>query len=92
MGDIEIGGIGLGVIILFLVQLLKKIGLPDGYGGYAVAVLSVLGYALLQVTQLFPATLPGIVGVLQVLAFIATTFGSAVLSFAGVRKAQIKGF
>lgn len=90
--DIVIGGVSVGVIIMFLVQLAKKLGLPDGSADYAVAILSVVAYALLQLTQLFPQILPGVVGVLQVLAFLATTFGSAILAFASARKAQIKGF
>ena len=90
--DIVIGGIGLAPIITFLVQLLKKAGLPDGSAGFAAAVLSVLGYIILQVTKVFPEAEPGIVGVLKVLAFIAATFGASILAYVSAKKAELPLF
>ena len=89
VGEIVIGGVGTGVIITFLVQLAKRVGLPDGYAGYLAAGLSVVAYVLYQVTQLFPQSTSAIVAVLTVLSFIAMTFGSALVAYLGLRKAQI---
>ena len=89
MNEIVIGGIGTGVIITFLVQLAKKVGLPDGSAGYLAAALSVVAYALYQVTQLFPTSLAPIVNILTILAFLAVTFGSALVSYMGLRKAEV---
>lgn len=88
-GEIVIGGVGTGVIIVFLVQIAKKIGLPDGYAGILAAVLSIVAYALYQVTQVFPESSTVIVSVLTMLAFIATTFGTSLLSYLGLRKAEV---
>lgn len=88
-GEIVIGGVGTGVIIMFLVQLAKKAGLPDGYAGYLTAALTIVAFVLYQVTQTFPQSSSVIVGVLTVLAFIATTFGSALVAYLGMRKAEI---
>lgn len=88
-GEIVIGGVGTGIIVTFLVQLAKRAGLPDGYAGYLSAALSVVFYILYQVTQLFPESTTTIVGVLTVLAFVALTFGSSLLAYVGLRKAEV---
>lgn len=88
-GEIVIGGVGTGIIITFLVQLAKKLGLPDGYAGYLSAALTIVAFILYQVTVTFPQSSSVIVGVLTVLAFIAVTFGSSLLAYLGLRKAEI---
>jgi hypothetical protein len=88
-GEIIIGGVGLGVIITFLVQLAKKAGLPDGYAGWLSLGLSVAGYALFLLTKQLPDILPTVTSVLSVLAYIATTFGSALVAYKGLRKAEV---
>ena len=89
MDEIVIGGIGTGVIITFLVGVIKRVGLPDGYAGIAAAVLSVAAYGLYQATQLFPAFEPTIVGTLKVLAFVAVTFGGSFATYLGSRSARL---
>ena len=87
--QVVIGGVGTAVIVVFLVQLVKKLGLPDGYAGYLTAGLSVAFYVVYQLTQVFPQITPTVTGVLTVLAFIATTFVSALVGYKGLRLAEV---
>lgn len=86
---IVIGGVAVGPIVSFLVQLLKRFGLPDGYAGWVSMALSVLAYVLLLLTKQVPEIETTVVGILQVLAFIAVTFGGALASYLALRKAEV---
>lgn len=87
--NIVIGGVAVGPIISFVVQLLKRFGLPDGYAGWVSLGLSVLAYALLLLTKQVPQIEGSVVGVLQVLAYIAVTFGGALVSYLALKKAEV---
>ena len=87
--DLVIGGVSLGPIIALIIQVLKRVGLPDGYAGWANLVLSVLAYGLLLLTQQVPQIEAGVVGVLKLLAFIAATFGGALVSYLALKKSEV---
>ena len=87
--DIVIGGVSLGPIVALLVQLMKRLGLPDGYAGWANLALSTLAYVLLLLTQQLPQIESGVVGVLKILAFIAATFGGALVSYLALKKSEV---
>ena len=92
MDEIVIGGVGTGVIITFIVAVLKRIGLPDGRAGLAAAVLSVAFFAVYQAVQVFPGIEPTVVGILKVLAFIAVTFGGSISTYLGSKSARLPLF
>jgi len=72
--ELQIGGIGLAAVVVALVSLAKKYGLPIEYAPWAAAVLSVVGYALVLVIADMPQYEEPVVMVLNMLIiFLAST-------------------
>ena len=92
-GEIVIGGIGTAVVVTFVVQLLKAVGVvKDGQAGNWALLLNVGFYVLWTATQVYPAIEPTVIGVLKVVVFIAVTFGGSLVTYTGLKTAQIRGF
>ena len=52
--ELVIGGIALAPIIVALIELAKRLGLPSGYAPYLNAVLSVIAYVAVYYLGLYP--------------------------------------
>ena len=58
LGDLTIGVIPLALVIVALVEVAKRAGLPSQYAPWLNAVLAVAGYALVLLVQSRPDLLP----------------------------------
>ena len=72
--DLSIGSIALIPVIVALVELAKQVGLPADYAPWLTGVLSVAGYALVQLVAARPDLLePVTIGLTGLIIFLAAT-------------------
>ena len=73
--ELVIGGIALPPIIAGLIQLAKKLGLPDGYAPVANLILQVVGYGAMMLLGIYPEYLDWVVFGLKVAVGFLTAAG-----------------
>lgn len=90
--------IGLGVVVMVIVEIIKKTGkLPDGQAGTVATLINGLLFVVIVVLNLFGVDIEGeqakaVIVILNKVAELALLILSSVGSFAAMRAANIPGF
>jgi hypothetical protein len=89
---VSIGGIGLFSLVIGLVQVSKKIGLPSNYALPLAIVLVLLSYAALIAINVNPELERVIIGVLEILGTLISVIGGPKVLYHGYKLANVPGF
>ena len=73
--DIYIGTIAVNPIVVGIIQLLKKLGMPKTWAPWANAVLTIIGYAVSLLLLQYPHWEPTLVKVLTVVIMFLSAGG-----------------
>ncbi len=94
-----VGALGLGVLVMAVVQVLKRLGvIPDGWGGSMAAILNIVILLVLTVgVEVFKVDLEGeqavaVLGVLKLIGELMLAVLTSVTTFGKARAANVYGF
>lgn len=73
--DLNLGGIALAPVIVALIELAKRLGLPNKYAIYANAVLSVLAYVAIFYLTSHAEAMPWGIAIVKALTIFLATAG-----------------